>query len=281
MIKLSHYVQKLGADGKAQDQIDGMITTIRKQRVANIFYLPACPAITEESFILMDDIHAHPLSDFLTRDRSPIFKLNQFFFYYFIIKLSIHSVASKKTFIGFRPLDILPLLPLSEEVHACSLPRTGRWILACDRPATRLESGAELPPRAVCPSPGIAHGSRSYFKRGGTTQNRAPSFRENSPSWITQSHYWHRYYYTKKAIAIADNSSGIRQTVAVRLDPRNFLITIASSFVLVALEENPTRCSVIHKTWKMMGQRKGEGVEDFFGTVSTYDQPGVFVPLTM
>ena len=75
---------------------------------------------------------------------------------------------------------------------------------------------------------------------------------------------------TKKAIAIADHSSGIRQTVAVRLDPRNFLITIASSFVLVALEESPTKCSVIHKTWKMMGQRTGEGVEDFFGTVSTY-----------
>ena len=90
MIKLGNYVQKLGADGKTQDQIDGLITTIRKQRVANIFYLPACPSITEESFILMDDIHAHPLSDFLARERLPIFKLNQFFFYYFIIKLSIH-----------------------------------------------------------------------------------------------------------------------------------------------------------------------------------------------
>ena len=90
MIKLGNYVQRLRAEGRTQDQIVGMISTIRRQRVANIFYLPACPAITEESFILMDDIHAHPLSDFLTTDRSPIFKLNQFFFYYFIIKLSIH-----------------------------------------------------------------------------------------------------------------------------------------------------------------------------------------------
>ena len=40
--------------------------------------------------------------------------------------------------------------------------------------------------------------------------------------------------------------------------------------MLVALEESPSKCSVIHKTWKMMGQRTGEGVEDFFGTVSTY-----------
>lgn len=27
---------------------------------------------------------------------------------------------------------------------------------------------------------------------------------------------------------------------------------------------------MIHKAWKTVGQRKGEGVEDFFGTVSTY-----------
>lgn len=74
----------------------------------------------------------------------------------------------------------------------------------------------------------------------------------------------------QNAIAIADYSSGIRQTVAIHIDPRKFLITIASSFVLIALEENLSRHPVIHKTWKMMGQRKGEGVEDFFGTVSTY-----------
>ena len=74
----------------------------------------------------------------------------------------------------------------------------------------------------------------------------------------------------QKAIAIADYSSGIRQTVAIHIDPRKFLITIASSFVLIALEESLSRHPVIHKTWKMMGQRKGEGVEDFFGTVSTY-----------
>jgi hypothetical protein len=40
--------------------------------------------------------------------------------------------------------------------------------------------------------------------------------------------------------------------------------------VLVTLEEGTSRHPVIHKTWKQVGQRKGEGVEDFFGTVSTY-----------
>jgi hypothetical protein len=90
IIKLGKYVEKLRVEGRVDDQIQSLLTTIRKQRVANIFYLPSCPGITEEGFILMDDIHAHPLSDFLTRDRQPLFKLNQFFFYFFIIKLSIH-----------------------------------------------------------------------------------------------------------------------------------------------------------------------------------------------
>ena len=75
---------------------------------------------------------------------------------------------------------------------------------------------------------------------------------------------------SQKAVAIADYSSGNRQTVAVRIDPRNFMVTIASSFVLVTLEEGASRQSVIHKTWNRVEQRKGEGVTEFFGTVSTY-----------
>jgi hypothetical protein len=75
---------------------------------------------------------------------------------------------------------------------------------------------------------------------------------------------------SQKAVVIADYSSGIRQTVAVHIDPRNFVVTIASAYVLVTLKEGASRQPVIHKTWKMVGQRKGEGVEDFFGTVSTY-----------
>jgi hypothetical protein len=48
------------------------------------------------------------------------------------------------------------------------------------------------------------------------------------------------------------------------------MITIASSFVLVTLKEGEHRHPVIHKPWKQLGHRKGDGVEDFFGTVSTY-----------
>jgi hypothetical protein len=75
---------------------------------------------------------------------------------------------------------------------------------------------------------------------------------------------------SSKAVVIADYSSGNRQTVAVQIDPRKFMVTIASSYVLVTLKEGASRHPVIHKTWKLANQRKGDGVEDFFGTVSTY-----------
>ncbi|HYM89554.1 MAG TPA: hypothetical protein VES92_10625 [Nitrospiraceae bacterium] len=75
---------------------------------------------------------------------------------------------------------------------------------------------------------------------------------------------------SRKAVALADYSSGNRQTVAVQIDPRNFVVTIASSFVLLTLEEGASMHPVIHKTWKMVEQRRGEGVTEFFGTVSTY-----------
>jgi hypothetical protein len=75
---------------------------------------------------------------------------------------------------------------------------------------------------------------------------------------------------SQKAVAIADYSSGILQTVAAQIDPRNFMVTIASSYVLVTLKEGASRQPVIHKTWKMVEQRKGEGVTEFFGTVSMY-----------
>jgi hypothetical protein len=75
---------------------------------------------------------------------------------------------------------------------------------------------------------------------------------------------------SRNAVVIADYSSGNRQTVAIKIDPRNFMVTIASSFVLVTLQEGESKHPVIHKTWKLVEQRKGEEVTEFFGTVRTY-----------
>ena len=75
---------------------------------------------------------------------------------------------------------------------------------------------------------------------------------------------------SRKAVALEDYSSGKCQTVACRIDPRNFMVSIASSYVLVTLKDGASRHPVIQKTWNMVSQRKGEEVTEFFGTVNTY-----------
>jgi hypothetical protein len=101
IISLGRYVERLRAEGKKDEQIQGLLATIRKQRITNIFYLPACPGVTEESFILLDDIHAHPLSDFRVRDRLVLFRLrlNQFYFYFFLLSFQSTSAGLRKGYI--------------------------------------------------------------------------------------------------------------------------------------------------------------------------------------
>jgi hypothetical protein len=75
---------------------------------------------------------------------------------------------------------------------------------------------------------------------------------------------------SRKAVAIEDYSSGERQSVALHVEAENFMVTITSSFVLVTLKEGASRFPIIQKKWKMVTQKKGEGITEFFGTVNTY-----------
>jgi len=90
LIKLEGYLDRLREAGRTNTQIESVAGNIRKQRCTNIFYLPGCPGSLQESMILLDDIHAHPLQDFLGRERLSLFTLSQPAFYIFLLKLSIH-----------------------------------------------------------------------------------------------------------------------------------------------------------------------------------------------
>ncbi len=90
LIQLSRYTETLRAVGKTSEQIESIVGNIKKQYVTSMFYVPQCSGYIEESIILLDDIHAHPLQDFLGRERRSLFTLNQYAFYVFLIKLSIH-----------------------------------------------------------------------------------------------------------------------------------------------------------------------------------------------
>ena len=90
LIGLAKYMDRLREIGKTATQIESIVGNIKKQRVTSLFYVPDCQGSIQESIILLNDIHAHPLQDFLTRDRTSLFTLNQYAFYVFLIKLSIH-----------------------------------------------------------------------------------------------------------------------------------------------------------------------------------------------
>jgi len=90
LIQLGRYAEILRRTGKTETQIETQIHNIKRQYVTSIFYVPECSGSISESIILLDDLHAHPLQDFLGRERRSLFTLNQYAFYILLIKLSIH-----------------------------------------------------------------------------------------------------------------------------------------------------------------------------------------------
>jgi hypothetical protein len=91
LLKLATYEKLLRDSGRTPEQIAATLSDVRKQRVTNIFYLPELPRQVEESIIVLDDVHAHPVKDFANlKDKSRLFSLNMYAFYLFIMKLSIH-----------------------------------------------------------------------------------------------------------------------------------------------------------------------------------------------
>ena len=90
LIRLERYVQRLRSAGKGEAHVESLLDSIRSQLVTTIFYLPTRENVLDESIILLDDIHAHPLPDFVRSERSHVFTLSQTAFYIFLMKVSIH-----------------------------------------------------------------------------------------------------------------------------------------------------------------------------------------------
>jgi hypothetical protein len=62
-----------------------------------------------------------------------------------------------------------------------------------------------------------------------------------------------------KADAIEDYSSGECQTVALEIDPQDFMVTIANSFVLVTVKAAAGRLPIIMKRWRRVA-KTNEGI---------------------
>jgi len=75
---------------KSEEQVSNIIRNIKEQKITNIFYLPQFNEDIGDCIIVLDDIKPHPLRNFIDKDKSRLFSLQQTFFYLFLMKLSIH-----------------------------------------------------------------------------------------------------------------------------------------------------------------------------------------------
>ncbi|KAF0249421.1 MAG: hypothetical protein FD167_1177 [bacterium] len=92
IIKLSRYVKVLRKRNTSNEKIDSHLESMRKQEVTSIFYLPESNGLKEECMVLLDRINSCDLSfiDLNKLQDTRLFSLNNYGFYVFLFKLSIH-----------------------------------------------------------------------------------------------------------------------------------------------------------------------------------------------
>jgi len=90
LIPLVSYESMLHQAGLSPDQIAAIRDDIRRQRLTDIFHLPAGPYGPAESIVLLDNLHPQPLRGFSESSRTRLFRLHQAAFWVLLIKLSIH-----------------------------------------------------------------------------------------------------------------------------------------------------------------------------------------------
>ena len=91
---------------KSMGDIENFISTVRKQEVTSIFYLPPYNDELNESIILLDNIYPMPSSAFCEAvgGEKKIAMLSQYGFYIFLVKLSIHFTRFQEGVHRFTPL---------------------------------------------------------------------------------------------------------------------------------------------------------------------------------
>lgn len=89
--KLETYENRLRSNSEIpSSKVDVHLDAIRKQNKTEVFYLPESKE-TPETIVQFDDIAAEPLGSFSkSEDRRKLFRLNNYGFYIFLMKLSIH-----------------------------------------------------------------------------------------------------------------------------------------------------------------------------------------------
>ena len=92
IISLEKYKSLLEEDNRGQDAIKDHISSIKKQRITQIFYLPKGGLLEEGHLVFLDKINSCNIKYLDGRDIKDItlFSLSDYGFYLFIFKLSMH-----------------------------------------------------------------------------------------------------------------------------------------------------------------------------------------------
>ena len=92
IFSLEKYKNALLNNGIDQDKVHDHITSIQKQRITSIFFLPKCGSLKNDSLIFFDRISCCDI-DYLSKadlTKVRLFTLSQYGHYLFIFKLSMH-----------------------------------------------------------------------------------------------------------------------------------------------------------------------------------------------
>lgn len=91
IIPLSQYEALLEKNGIDLAKITSKVSSIKKQQVTSLFYLPKGGYLESDHIALLDDLHSLPVRRFCKKtDKKKQFTLSQAGFYLFLFKLSIH-----------------------------------------------------------------------------------------------------------------------------------------------------------------------------------------------
>jgi len=92
ILRLNKYKQRLLEEGRESRAVEDHISDIRKQRIAQIFYLPVGSGVDEERFILFSNLISCDADHIYRTDgnENRLFRLSDYGIYIFIFKLSVY-----------------------------------------------------------------------------------------------------------------------------------------------------------------------------------------------
>ena len=91
IIKMSNFINLLRDNGIEQDKINNYISTIKKQYVTQIFYLPVGDGVKEESLVFFDKINnSQNMVEKEHIAERRLFSFSDYGFYLLLLKISIH-----------------------------------------------------------------------------------------------------------------------------------------------------------------------------------------------